>query len=311
MKRIAIFFDTNILEARFSEKKQEFLFHHNIIPNKLFYDVINYIRQNKIEHLIDFCITSISWKEFTNHLIENYRERFNDFKQQETAYRKSFGATFDIIYEFKQENEEQYIEHIKTLQNDFLRVNKCTIVDYPNDIGFFNSLIDKCIDKKPPFKTTHAQTKTYTDAGLKDALILESIIRYGQQNNCITILVSQDPDFDDTKSIHICKSIQNLEKFLLDKSYISNESAIKNKIETDTYLKDTIVSMTGNKFDKSVTAFQIIDVSKCEDDDYFKLNIQCTINETIYIIDCTYDANSNEIELESRIVYRYKARYRR
>ena len=69
MKRIAIFFDTNILEARFSEKKQEFLFHHNIIPNKLFYDVINYIRKNKIEHLIDFCITSISWKEFTNHLI--------------------------------------------------------------------------------------------------------------------------------------------------------------------------------------------------------------------------------------------------
>ena len=57
--------------------------------------------------------------------------------------------------------------------------------------------------------------------------------------------------------------------------------------------------MTGNKFDKSVTAFQIIDVSKCDDDDYFKLNIQCTINETIYIIDCTYDANSNEIELES------------
>lgn len=299
MKRIAIFFDTNILESRFSEKKQEFLFHYDITPNKLFYDVIKYIQSNKIEHLIDFCITSISWRESANHLIENYRERLNDFKQQETAYRKSFGSTFDITYEFKQGNEEQYIKHIKKLQDDFLRVNKCTIVDYPNDIDFFKSLIDKCIDKKPPFKTTHVQSKTYTDAGLKDALILESIISYGQKNDCLTILVSQDSDFDDTNNMHICKSIQDLEKFLLDKLYISNENAIKNRIESDTYLQETIVSQTGNKFDKSVSAFQIINVSKCEDDNCFKLNVQCTINETIYIIDCTYDANSNDIQLDS------------
>ena len=37
MKRIAVFFDTNVIESRFSHEKHEFLFHEEIKPNSLFY----------------------------------------------------------------------------------------------------------------------------------------------------------------------------------------------------------------------------------------------------------------------------------
>ena len=41
MKRIAVFFDTNVIESRFSHEKHEFLFHEEIKPNSLFYQIKN------------------------------------------------------------------------------------------------------------------------------------------------------------------------------------------------------------------------------------------------------------------------------
>ena len=41
MKRIAVFFDTNVIESRFSHEKHEFLFHEEIKPNSLFYKITN------------------------------------------------------------------------------------------------------------------------------------------------------------------------------------------------------------------------------------------------------------------------------
>lgn len=300
MKRIAIFFDTNILESRFSEKKQEFLFHYKIIPDGLFYKTINYIKSNNIENITDFCICTISLKELKNHLIENYENRLNDFKRQESAYRKSFGASFHINYEFQCKTTEEYIKYIEKNLKNFLNEFQCKSINYPHDLNFFSLLIDKCIDKTEPFKTASSQGKVYTDAGLKDAIIFETIIRYGLENDCLTILVSKDNDFKNTKSIHTCSSIDNLEKYLFENSYICNENAIKNKIQNDLYLHETIISMTGNKLDKSVTEFEVKNVLKNEDDpNCFKINIKCIINECVYIINCTYDFYSNNIELDS------------
>ncbi|MEJ8770366.1 PIN domain-containing protein [Prevotella sp. HCN-7019] len=300
MKRIAIFFDTNILESRFSEKKQEFLFHYKIIPNELFNKTINYIKTNNIENITDFCVCTVSLKELKNHLVENYKNRVNDFIHQEAVYKKAFGPSVEILYEFEHKNEEEYSKYIEKKLNVFLEEYKCKLIDYPNDINFYKLLIDKCIDKKEPFKTASSQGKIYTDAGLKDAIIFETIIRYGHDNDCLTILVSKDNDFANTRELYTCNSIVKLEEYLFEHSYISNENAIKNKIQSDLYLRETIISMTDNKLDESVTEFEVKNVVKNEDDpNCFNVNIKCTINESIYIIDCTYDFYSNNVELDS------------
>lgn len=75
MKRIAVFFDTNVIESRFSHEKHEFLFHEEIKPNSLFYQIKNCIRDNGIVDIVDLCIPDLSWREFKLHLLENYRER--------------------------------------------------------------------------------------------------------------------------------------------------------------------------------------------------------------------------------------------
>lgn len=300
MKRIAIFFDTNILESRFSEKKQDFLFHYKIIPNELFNQTINYIKNNNIENITDFCVCTVSLKELKHHLVENYKSRMNDFIRQESVYRKAFGTSFDIKYEFKHKNEEEYSKYAEEILGHFLNEFKCKLIDYPNDIFFFKSLIDKCINKKEPFKTASSQGKTYTDAGLKDAIIFETIIRYKNENDCLTILISKDKDFANTGELYTCDSIENFEQYLFENAYITNEDAIKNKIQNDLYLQETIISMTDNKLDDSVTEFEVKNVLKKEDDsNCFKVNIKCIINEAIYIIDCTYDSYSNNIELDS------------
>lgn len=297
MRRIAIFFDTNILESRFSEKKQDFLFHYKITANELFYKTINFIRKYNIEQLTDLCVCTISSREIKKHLVENYRDRLKDFKQQESLYKKSFGPSFEITYKFKQETEEQYNEYIEKMLDDFYKEHNCTLIDYPHDIDFFNLLINKCMDGSGMFKTATSHGKTYTDAGFKDAIIFETIIRYCKENDCLTILISKDYDFNNADDIYVCHSIEDLEKFLFDQSYVNNENGVRYKIQDDEYLQETIISMTGNKFDTSVTLFEVQSVSKdTENENCYNVNIKSVINETIYLIDCIYDSNSNSVE---------------
>ena len=68
MKRIAVFFDTNVIESRFSHEKHEFLFHEEIKPNSLFYQIKNCIRDNGIVDIVDLCIPDLSWREFKLHI---------------------------------------------------------------------------------------------------------------------------------------------------------------------------------------------------------------------------------------------------
>ena len=59
-------------------------------------------------------------------------------------------------------------------------------------------------------------------------------------------------------------------------------------------MRETTIAATGNKYDESVTCFDIIEVKKNEENQY-KVNITTEINEVSYFIKCEYDSISNEI----------------
>ena len=293
MKRIAVFFDTNVIESRFSHEKHEFLFHEEIKPNSLFYQIKNCIRDNGIVDIVDLCIPDLSWREFKLHLLENYRERRRYISLQKELYRKAFGSTFGINYEFKHETEEQYKEHFETLASEFLSQNKCKLVSYPKEVEFFECLVEKCLNKQPPFQLARNNRKEYSDAGLKDALIVDTIIRYASEHDCFCILISNDYDFRDIKDVRTCKTVDEFSAFLEEQSYVVNTSTVQNKLENDEYLKDTIITSTGNIYDESVTEFYVVDIT--DEGSWYVVRIRCVINEVIYLIECKYEPHSNEL----------------
>lgn len=303
MKNISIFFDTNIIESRFSHDKMklDFLFHHAIKPSGLFYEILDYVKRNGIENKVNYYIPSISWKEFKNHLIENYNTSIKCMDDLYSTYHKSFKNDLTLLYEYKYKNEEEYAKHLETLEQDFLEKNKCTIIDYPKDIIFFEELVNKCLNKLPPFKTARAAKKDYHDAGLKDALIFETIIRHQKEYDCICILVTHDNDYSDYKNVYVCKNIDDFNKCLEKLNYVVNIDSIKHKIENSDYLKEQIIISTENLYDESVTDFNVIEVTKIEESIY-KVRIKTTINEAIYDITCKYDVPYNDfIEIQSLI----------
>lgn len=293
MKRISIFFDTNIIESRFTHEKQEFLFHGKITPDHCFYSIINCIKENNIEFLVDFYIPSIAWEEFKLHLIENYKEKVSLIAKHEESYRKAFGSTFDMIYEFKNGDEKKYIEYIELIMSDFLSEHHCEIINYPKDIAFFDTIISKCLNKQAPFQKAKVNGKDYNDAGFKDVLILETIIKHKKDNDCLCILISNDKDFSGVKDVLVFKTAEQLTKYLETNFYIQTTASIQYRIESDDYLKEILITSTGNKFDNSVIGFEVTSVTQ-EEDSVYNVDIKTEINEAIYLIKSKYESSSND-----------------
>ena len=293
MKNLSIFFDTNIIESRFSVDKKDFFFHDKIVPNGLFREIKNYVKRNGLEEITSFYIPDISWREFEIHLIEGYNTSKSYIEKQTEIYQKSFGSNFTILYEFTHDTEEKYRIHLNTLKKEFLIENRCEIIDYPKELTLIDELITKCLNKQYPFKSAKVNGKEYHDAGLKDALIWKTLVRYQEQFECQCIFVTRDSDFISNDKIYVCSTFENFCKFLENNRYVATTDSIKHKIEGDAYLKESIVSETGNKYDESVTEFVVTDIT--EDDGLYNVSIKAVINESIYNITGKYDISPNEL----------------
>lgn len=293
MKNLSIFFDTNIIESRFIFDKKDFFFQDKIVPSELFRNIKNYVRQNELEDITCFYIPNISWCEFEIHLIEGYSANKSYIEKQTEIYRKSFGNNFDVLYKFPHDTIEKYKAHLNTVKEDFLKDNKCKIIDYPKELTIFDGLVNKCLNKQSPFKAVKVNGKEYHDAGLKDALIWETLVRYQERHECQCIFVTYDSDFVSDDKIYVCNKFENFCKYIEDNGYVINVDFIKRKIENDDYLKESIVSETGNKYDESVTEFVVTDIK--EDDDLYYVSIKAIINEAIYKITGKYDISPNEL----------------
>ena len=296
---VAIFFDTNKLEARISDKKHGDLYLAEIKSSKDFYEIRNFIVENKFSKSAHICISDISIREYKKHLIENYNKYTQGLSDDIEGYKKSFGSILDVDFSFNKKNIEEYEKHITYIFNEFISHNDCEIVSYPKDIDFFSNLVDKAIEKSCPFVTINGNGKQYKDAGFKDAVIGETILRYSKNNNCKCILVSEDNDysraFSENDDIHICKDSKQVKELLNNLLGLSDIDVVKNKFTNDHYLQETIIDLTGNKYDKSVTSFDVLDVQKIEDGQY-EISITTEINEVKYSIKCEYESSSNEIK---------------
>lgn len=296
--KVAVFFDTNKLEARFSNSKCGDLYLAEVKASNDFYEIKKYIEDNGLLRYVKLCITEISIREYKQHLIESFREHSKGFSDNIEGYKKAFGSILDVTFEFRKSNEDEFKEHIETIFEEFLSLNKCEIIEYVRDIDFFNNLVDKAIKKQKPFTVIGGNNKLYKDAGFKDAIVGETIIKYHEKRGHKCILVTNDNDFisafQDYDDILICKESSTVKGALFRLLGVSNLDLIKYKFEADKYIQERIIGETGNGFDESVTNFDVVNVME-EEENLYSIQIESEINEVIYHITCNYESISNEI----------------
>ena len=296
--KIAVFFDTNKLEARFSNSKCGDLYLAEVKASNDFYEVKKYIEESGLLRYVKLCITEISIREYKQHLIENFEEHRKGFSDSIDGYQKSFGSILDVAFEFRKSNIAEFEEHVELIFTEFLSLNKCETIEYVRDIDFFNSLVDKVIKKQKPFVSIGGNGKKYKDAGFKDAIIGETIIRYHEKMGHKCVLITDDKDFESTfhdyADILICKDATSAKDVLSNLLRIPTLDLIKSKFESDKYIQESVISETGNTLDESVANFDVVNVKE-EEENLYSIEIHSVINEVVYHFTCKYESISNEI----------------
>lgn len=304
MERIAIFFDTNKLESRFTDHKCGSLCVSDIKATKDFYDIKKFIEDNRLCSNVDLCIPEIVILEYKRHLLEIYTMHTKSFKDTINEYQKVFGSILNVEFEFAKRDINEFQGHVDALLDNFIEINNCKVIEYDRSSTLLERIVDKAINRVAPFAYAKSKGKEYHDAGFKDTIIAETILKYRTDNGCPCILISEDNDWGrcldlNQDHIFICKDLEHLKNVLSKKWGILESNDVRLKFE-DSYIQETIIQETGNRYDKSVSEFNITDIA-LNDENIYVVKINCKINETSYTITCEYDDSSNAV---SNVVYK-------
>ena len=295
--KVTLFLDTNVLESRCSGKK---MFLSDIKASSDFYEIYKFIDDYQLN--VELCIPQIVQLEIRRHLIKFFSSEYKSINDTLENYRKCFGSIIDAKCEFKINNVSDYQTYFEVIWAEFVTKYKCNIVSTPDNEHLLESVIDKAINTTKPFtfieKKGHVK-KDYSDAGFKDVIVCETISQYQITTSNKCILMSCDGDFNDVfnddGTIVCCKNANEVKSILSNHFKAYDEFFIKQKIENDSYLKESLILETGNVYDEeSVLNFEIKTITQDKEDlSTYNLHIECYVNEVIYRITCKYDSSGN------------------
>lgn len=300
-KKFNIFFDTNVLETRYGSGLLQFgEFRLSGECSK----IQEFIKKNNLKNDVELCIPDVVWREIIQHMRENFFSQKQSVQSLIENYIKSFGDLAEINCEFKINNNTEYEEYLKKIEKDFWtgEGKECKLIPYPKSKGVVDKLINKAFKKERPFVETKAIKggKIYSDAGLKDALIIETMSDFCNKDT-IGILYSNDADFrsmftgDLKDKFQVFNTFDAIINYLEIENKLNKKKLVRLAFENGDYLKETVVDSSGNNYDKSVTKFVVKNVSSSDEADIFIVNISATINEAKYLYEIKYDFTANEV----------------
>jgi len=306
-KKFNIFFDTNILETRFGKDQKDkspFLIYDEFKLPVEYSKILDFATQNKIMDDVQLCIPEVVWREMIQHMREGYSSKKQSVTDVMGNYKKAFGELAEINCSFKIENPDDYEEYLKTISKKFWEQNAkdCIKIPHPKSKAVVEKLINKAFCREKPFvETKGSGGKIYSDAGLKDALIIETMLFYCDRKDAIGILFSNDTDFkyifdDDYKEkFKVFTSVDQVIDYLEVQNNLNKEKLVCLAFENNFYLKESVVDASGNPYDISVTDFNVKDVNKSDEDGVYIVKIYAVINEAKYNFEVEYDLEANEI----------------
>jgi len=297
--RIQLFLDTNILES-YNSKTLVSLY--DIKPSSDYYTIIRYINENHLEDKIDICIPEVVLQEIKEHLFIQFKKEKDSVTSKINECKNLFGSLIDISYRFSIDSSELYKEYVETMIDGFLKKNKCTVILYPRCRETFESIVEKAFRAQKPFTKANAGQKEYTDAGFKDALIVETIIEHCNKHDLQGVIFTNDNDLKDTlnklpdEKVHDLVGVEAAKAYLSEIFKLKDIDSVKAAFENQVYLKETVLIEIGQELDASVTKYEVLDVIRdLYSDNLYAIAIKCVINEVEYQINVNYESSANSI----------------
>lgn len=299
-----IYFDTNALECRHSGKSL-FLSQFTVTP--LYYEIENIIESMGISNFVQICIPEVVWYEMQEHLLTHYTSEKVSMKTKIESFRKSFGNLAEIECTYKDCNTwVEYKDYVASIAQGFLDNPKITasIIDCPKDEDTIQNIIGQAVHSIKPFRAAKANGKEYTDAGFKDALIFNTIIKHTKDQ--LGIFITSDNDFEELfhenrySNLRLCNNAKDVQTMLSDEFGVVTVDMIKSLLE-DEYLCKRILTDAG--FDENDT-YKLLKINSCEMvDDRVETSFDMNVNGEKYNFGIVYSINANElIEATAEIV---------
>lgn len=310
--KVYIYFDTNSLEKyvtseRIGHKKgskNSYLYLNDIKFPKYYFQIVNFIKDNSLKDKVDICISEVVIKELKHHLRDQYDFNKKIFCDTVRECEKCFSSLISIEYKFEDINYDEEVD-------DLLKKENIKVISVPKDEEALDKIINKAITHKKPFTEANNKDKTYTDAGFKDALVVESIIK-NSANNIYSIFVTKDNDFDDVFSaypnITICKyeKVEDRKNFIINKLkeifYTQdNEFNIDRDIKNNDYILKQVIDFCGldpnldYKFTELLSESEYIDLDNGVDN-VWEITFKMFVGKKELKFYIRYDKKTNTLE---------------
>lgn len=286
-----IFFDTNALESKFNGSH---MYLAELHMSTLYYEIVRNIKNYHIERNIILCIPDIVWLEFRKHLCDYYKSSKDSLSSLLDVHQKAWGHLFDIDINYKIDSLEDYKRHLTEICNAFIESEGCKIVSYDDRADLYNKLSYKAIHHIPPFRKIQANGKTNSDAGFKDAVIVETIVSNVPDNEK-GLFITYDRDYTNVNwpSNIVCKHTkEDVFSYVEELFSINNLRKVTTKLN-DAYNIDTIIAEEGINKD-TISSVNFIEVKEVNHPIYSAI-INIAELDVNHIISIKYDFNSNSI----------------
>ena len=313
-EKIYIFFDTNSLEDYTQREvtkgdRRYFLPLFKFKFPDYYYNIVNFIKDNGLQKKVEIMIPEIVWMELEKHMLQQYEVDKQNLIKQIQEYKSIFSDLVDISYEFRQDDYPKYLSLLMSELKEDPRVS-AKIIPCPTDDKCISKIIKNAMYTEPPFAKAHKNTKEYSDAGFKDALIAETVLMQ-KDETALLIFVSNDNDFKtvfhDVKNITVCDEVDGRKKFetiktLISEQFLQKEEIIKKEISSNDYLLQELIAQTGldtnldYKFNNFESINEQIDEEDTEPSNIWDIIFTMYVGETLYKFQIEYDGNAHGIE---------------
>lgn len=294
INRIKIYLDTNVIEARHEESC---LTLNKIKLHPDFYKLLDFCKDIPEARIY---IPEIVWKEICAHLISNFNSTLQSMQTKINLYKKTFGDLIDLSLELKGNSKDTYPVYVEQISDEFWSTMKdrCELAPIKRTDSALLEIVNKAIMSTKPFTKVRVNNKDYSDAGLKDAVIVETILSCCNEDE-VGILFTGDTDFNavfqqyDGEKYFAVRTLDELKNQINAILKRNDEYVVKAIFEQNTYMQENLFAALGLVYDKSITEFEVQSIGK--EEELYILQIQVCVNEVIYIMNVKYDSVANEI----------------
>lgn len=292
---IYIYFDTNAIETRVGKK----LFVSQIRLSRLYYEIEKLIKDLQLEKQVHICIPEVAWLEMLEHKKMCYKSEKQSMMEKISEIKKLFGDLVDIDIQFAlAEEESAYSGFIKELEREMLEDSKflAEIIPFPKDEKTMQILFEKANQSISPFTRAKGK-KEYSDAGFKDALIFETMVRH--TNNGMGILVTKDIDYEgafkyaQVDNFRCIETVEELKTILVENYRIMDTRYLESQIQENEYLFERVLGETGIGVQCTCVYEGLEEIQETDMGQEFILKLR--INGIIQSFEVVYDIGANEL----------------